>query len=274
MTNGRVKRRSTMIRCIAFALFVVLLGVCAAEVLMPQAGKKTKKDGGLTIDFSNQSEGYVLVKGAKGKKKLKVRVKMGDNTLNYDLNNSGEYEVFPLQFGNGKYTFTLYKNVSGKKYSEEGKITITAKMEDESRAFLYPNQYINYTPETPAVVEAGKICEGKTDPKEIFDTVCKYMVGHFAYDFIKSVSVKSGQLPEIDAAWEKHMGICQDLSAIMVAMLRSQGVPARMMIGTLGSGIYHAWVTAIINGEDVFYDPTAELNGVSKNETYTVERYY
>ncbi len=276
MNYARAERGHIVIRCVLFALVFVLVGLSFAEVLMPQAGKKTKKDGGLTIDYTNKDEGYVLVKSVKGKKKLKVRVKMGDTTLNYDLNSDGEYEVFPLQYGNGKYTFTLYKNVSGKKYSEEGKITITADMPDENRAFLYPNQYINYTEETPAVVEAGEICQGMTDPREIFDTICKYMVGHFGYDYIKSVSVKTGQLPEIDAAWEKHMGICQDLSAIMVAMLRSQGVPARMMIGTLGSGIYHAWVTAIINGEDVFYDPTAECSngGVSKNETYTVERYY
>ncbi len=274
MTRVRADRRRTGIRCVAVALLLCFFTICAAEVLMPQEGKTVKKDGSLTIDMSNKDEGYVLVKAAKGKKKLKVRVTMGDNTLNYDLNNSGEYEVFPLQYGNGKYTFTLYRNVSGKKYSEEGKITVKAEMADENRCFLYPNQYINYTAETPAVTEACSICEGMTDPREIFDTVCKYITGHFAYDYIKSVSVKSGQLPEIDDAWEKHMGICQDLSAIMVAMLRSQGVPARMMIGTLGSGIYHAWVTAVINGEDVFYDPTAELNGVSKNETYTVERYY
>ncbi len=276
MNEMRVKRRNTILWCVAVTLVLVLTTLCFAEVLMPATGKKTKKDGSLTIDYSNKDEGYVLVKANKGKKKLKVRVKMGDTTLNYDLNNNGEYEVFPLQYGNGKYTFTLYRNVSGKKYSEEGKITITADMPDENRVFLYPNQYVNYTEETPAVVEAGKICEGMTDPKQKFDAICDYMVGHFAYDYIKSVTVsgKTGQLPEIDDAWEKRMGICQDLSAIMVAMLRSQGVPARMMIGTLGSGIYHAWVTAIINGEDVFYDPTAELNGVSKNETYTVERYY
>ncbi len=274
MTKVRAARRRTGIRCVAFALLLCLVTICAAEVLLPQQGKKTKKDGSLTIDYTNKDEGYVLVKAAKGKKKLKVRVSMGDTTLNYDLNNNGEYEVFPLQYGNGKYTFTLYRNVSGKKYYEEGKITITAEMPDENRCFLYPNQYINYTAETPAVQEAASICEGMTDQREIFDTVCKYITSHFAYDYIKSVSVKTGQLPQIDEAWEKHMGICQDLSGIMVAMLRSQGVPARMMIGTLGSGIYHAWVTAVINGEDVFYDPTAELNGVSKNETYTVERYY
>ncbi len=266
--------RTILLRMVSLALFLVFFAGAFAEILMPASGKKTKKDGSLVIDYSNKDEGYILVKAAKGKKKYKVRMKKGDVTLNYDLNNSGEYEVFPLQYGNGKYTFILYKNVSGKKYAEEGKITITADAEDETRCFLYPNQYVNYNEETLAVQEAETLCEGLEDPKKIFDKVCDYMTSHFTYDYIKAASVKSGQLPQIDEAWNKHMGICQDLAAIMVTMLRSQGVPARLMIGTLGSGTYHAWVTAVINGEDIFFDPTAELNGVSKNETYTVERYY
>ena len=241
---------------------------------MPESGKKTKKNGGLTIDYTHMEDGYVMVKAAKGKKKLKVRVKCGSKTtLTYDLNNNGEYEVFPLQYGSGSYTFNLYKNVSGKKYADDGSVSLKVQMPDELKTFLYPNQYVNYSEKTAAVQEAVRLCEGMTDQRQIYKAVCDYMKSHFAYDYIKSVSVKSGQLPEIDDAWKKHMGICQDLSAIMVAMLRSQGVPARLMIGTLNASIYHAWVTAVVNGEEEFFDPTAALNAVS-NGTYTVERYY
>ena len=94
------------------------------------------------------------------------------------------------------------------------------------------------------------------------------------YDYIKSVTVKPGQMPQIDECWETKRGICQDLSAVTCAMLRSQGIPARLMIGTVGANTYHAWVLAVVNGKDRFFDPTAELNASSKTETYTPERYY
>ena len=184
------------------------------------------------------------------------------------------YETFPLQFGSGKYQIALYRNASGKKYSEEGKIGLNVKMEDPNACFLYPNQYVNYNEKTACVVEATALCAGMTDQAEIYKAVCDYMKTHFVYDFVKSVSVKAGVLPDIDGCWEKHMGICQDLSAVTIAMLRSQGVPARLMIGTLGSNTYHAWVTAVVNGEEKFFDPTAELNASSKTDTYTTERYY
>jgi len=30
----------------------------------------------------------------------------------------------------------------------------------------------------------------------------------------------------------------------------------------------------VVNGEEKFFDPTAELNASSKTDTYTTERYY
>lgn len=260
---------------VSLLLALILVTASFSELLLPKSGKKTKKDNDLTVDYSHMDQGYVMVKAAKSKKKLKVRVKKGDKTLTYDLNTNGKYEVFPLQYGEGKYTFTLYKNVSGKKYSEEGKVAITAKMSDPLMAFLYPNQYVAYDEKTACVKEAEELCKDlEGDQKKIFKTICEYMRTHFAYDYIKSVSVKSGTLPDIEGAWKKHMGICQDLAAIMVAMLRSQGVPARLDIGTLNASLYHAWVTAVVDGEEKLFDPTAALNAVNKEDTYTLERYY
>lgn len=80
-------------------------------------------------------------------------------------------------------------------------------------------------------------------------------------------------LPDIDTCFNKKLGICQDLAAMTVCMLRVQGVPAKLMIGYADRN-YHAWVVAIIDGREVFYDPTAELNAISRVKNYTVERFY
>ncbi len=270
----RTGGRRGILSCVTLVLVCLVLFTAFSEVLMPATGKKTKKNGSMVIDFSNQESGYVMVK-ASNKKKLKLRVKMGDNlTLDYDLRNDGQFEVIPLQYGSGKYNFTLYSNVSGKKYAEAGKMTLSVTMEDENSCFLYPNQYVNYDEKTSSVVEAESLCKGKTDARDIYDTVCNFMRTSFTYDYIKAATIKSGIMPDIEGAWKKHMGICQDLSAIMVSMLRSQGVPAKLMIGTLGTSTYHAWVSVIINGEEISFDPTAAISGVDGNQTYTLERFY
>ena len=261
---------------VAFALVICAAIFSLAEVLMPEAsGSDVKKDGNLTVDCSHSADGYIMAKSAPNKKRMKLTIAVGGSTLKYDINNNGEYEVFPLQFGRVNYTVTLYRNVEGKKYKAAGQVTVSPKgMEDELRCFLYPNQYVNYTEKTECVKVASDLCKDMTDQADIYKAVCNYVVKNFSYDFIKSVTVQSGVLPDIDYCWDNKMGICQDLSALTCAMLRSQGVPARLIIGTLGSGTPHAWVLAVVNGEDKFFDPTAELNASSKTDTYTTERWY
>ena len=271
------KARFILCAALVLVLIAAVIAVGADGLKLPQAtGKSVKKDGKLTVDASNMSEGYIMVKAKKTSKKLRVRVSTAGAKLLYWLNGDGEYEVFPLQFGSGKYKVELFEHVKGKDYSKEGTLKLSAKMPDELSCFLYPNQYVNYNENTACVKHAQEMCKDMTDQGEIYKTVCTFVLQNFIYDYIKSVSVQSmsQQMPDIDGCWDNRMGICQDLSAMTCAMLRSQGIPARLMIGTVGANTYHAWVVAVVNGEERFFDPTAELNASSKTDTYTTERYY
>lgn len=264
--------------CALIALFLLYAAMSLADLPnahWPSADGTTKKqDGGLTVDASHADEGYIMAKGPKTSKRLKLRIKFDDQTLDYDLNGEGEYEVIPLQLGSGKYTCTLYKNASGKKYAQEGRVSIKADMADANSAFLFPNQYVSYTEDTPAVQKSAEICQGLTTQRECYDAIFEYITTSYAYDFVKMVTVKPGMMPDINDCFEKHMGICQDLSALSVCMLRVQGIPAKLMIGTLENGTYHAWVVAVVDGQEILFDPTAELSAVAKDQEYTIERFY
>ena len=41
---------------------------------------------------------------------------------------------------------------------------------------------------------------------------------------------------------EKKSGICFDYAALMTGMLRSQGVPCKLVVGYAGT-VYHAWIS-------------------------------
>ena len=263
-----------------FAMLVLV--VCTfvfslSEVLMPVAsGKKVLKADKLTVDASNADQGYIMVKGPKTKTRLKVTVEITGTKLQYDLNGEGEYEVFPLQLGRTNYTVSIWRQVEGKKYGKIGQVKVAAKMEDELNCFLYPNQYVNYTKNSACVKESAEICKGLETDKEKVDAIRKYVVKNFQYDYIKSVTVagSSGMLPDIEGCWKSKKGICQDLSAMAVAMMRAQGIHATLVIGTLGSGTPHAWVMVYLDGEEIFFDPTAELNASNKSDSYSALRWY
>ena len=246
---------------------------CKADPLWPEEGMVVLSDNQLVLDASHLDQGYVLARVAQQtNKRLKLRVAKGKTTLDYDLVGDGNNVVIPLQLGSGKYDFSLYINASGKKYSAGGKMSLDAQLVSEDVCFLYPNQYVNYTPYTQAVLKAQELCTGLSSPQEIYNTVMGFMETEFSYDFVRAKKIKAAELPAIDACFEARAGICQDLSAVMSCMLRTQGVPCKLMIG-YADKYYHSWITTVINGEEIFYDPTAGI-GAMKAKKYTVERYY
>ena len=190
----------------------------------------------------------------------------------YDLNGSGEFEVFPFQLGSGYYDVSLYENISGKKYAAAGTLALNVSLNSENVPFLYPNQYVNYTLFSESVIQAEQLSAGLGETEK-FKTLCDYMTKNFLYDYVRAVTIKAGQLPDIDGSYKKKMGVCQDLSAILCSMLRTQGLPARLIIGYADKQ-YHAWTVTTINGKDYFFDPTAAIGGISKVIDYSVERYY
>jgi len=46
----------------------------------------------------------------------------------------------------------------------------------------------------------------------------------------------------LDTVLEKKSGICFDYAALMTGMLRSQGIPCKLVVGYAGTA-YHAWIS-------------------------------
>lgn len=268
----RCRRGIVLAAAVILTAVLVVFPVLAA--VWPEApGDSVKKDGDLKADISNASQGYITVFGPTTERRLKVRVTRDDTVFTYDLNGAGTGEVFPLQMGSGTYMVSLYKNVEGKSYSQEGQVSFKAELGDEAAAYLCPNQYVYYTQDSGAVMKAEELCGSLTDEQEIFDTIREHIMRSYGYDFIKAVTVQSGVLPDVDGTFVSHMGICQDLSALACCMLRVCGVHARLVIG-YADGNYHAWVSVTVDGNESLYDPTADLNAVAKPTEYIEERWY
>ena len=279
-TTAYFRSAAKRLRGLAFCLLLLALGLglrggseAAAARWPVQPGGLIYSDGSLAVDAAAISEGYfqAAVQYASGTK-YKMRVTKDGQKLTYDLNANGNYEVFPLQLGDGYYEIALYRNIQGKEYAAAGTVGVSVSLSDSEVSFLYPNQYVSYTPETEAVGAADELCAGLTE-KQSYDKVCEFMKSGFVYDYVKALTVKPGTLPNIDECWSKKMGVCQDLSAAMCCMLRTQGVPARLVIGYADTN-YHAWVEMKLDGKDYFFDPTAAINGIAKVKDYSVERWY
>ena len=210
------------------------------------SGAVTFSGGGATIDASNTSNGYLMVKYTGSNQKIKVQITKG-TTYTYDLNARNAFEVYPLTEGNGSYSIKVFENVSGNQYAQLLSQTISVSLSNEFAPFLYPNQYVNFNSGSAAVGVAAQLAAGK-DPIGVVDAVYKYVIANVSYDYGKAQTVQSGYLPNIDSTLASRTGICFDYAALMTGMLRSQDIPTKLVIGYTGN-LYHAWVSVYIAGE-------------------------
>lgn len=212
------------------------------------SGTKTKKVGKAIIDYSNTKDGYVMVQyTADTKLKLKAQVKGPTTTYTYNITPK-KWVAFPFSDGKGEYTVAVFENVTGTKYANVVSQKMTVEMTDEFAPFVRPNQYVDYDAAPNTVAKAQEICK---DSKTVLDKVAavyKFVVNNFTYDTELAKTVQSGYLPVLDTVLEKKKGICFDYAATMTGMLRSQGVPCKLVIGYAGTA-YHAWISVYSEGE-------------------------
>ena len=194
------------------------------------------------IDHSNTADGYIMVKYlAETDSRLKVLVQGPTTRYSYNLP-VGEWTVFPLSDGSGSYQVGVYINVTGKKYATVLTAEFDVALEDEFAPFLRPNQYVNYSQATNAVSLGLELTQGIDDPLHKVAAVYDYVVSALRYDNERAETVKSGYLPDLDQVLEEKKGICFDYAALMTAMLRSQEIPCKLVVGYAGS-TYHAWIS-------------------------------
>ena len=224
------------------------------DILKPEAtGEQVTQNDKAIIDYSNIEDGYVMVLYTADKNcRLKDRVE-NKNVYTYNLT-KGEWSVFPLTDENGIYQIRVYENTSGSSYALAMAAELEVMLADEFAPFLRPNQYVNFSESTRAVELAWELTKDIENPLGKVEAIYNFVVTELTYDNEKARTVQSGYIPDLDNVLEIKKGICFDYASLMTAMLRSQGVPCKMVFGYTG-GAYHAWIS-------VWTEDTGWVDGV------------
>jgi transglutaminase-like putative cysteine protease len=255
------KKLVGVLLCLAL-LFQVASPAVAAILPAVASGTVVHSNSKAKIDASNVKDGYIMVAyTAKTQKRIKVRVTGPDKSVyTYDLNNTGKYEAFPLSAGEGKYKVGVYENTSGNKYALAYSSDITVMLTNDFAPFLRPNQYVNFTENSAVVKQAAVLVKDKKNDLEKITAVYNYVIKELTYDKEKAKTVRSGYIPDVDKVLASKKGICFDYASLMAAMLRSQGIPTKLVIGYAGN-VYHAWIHTYIPEKGwiegvIFFDGT------------------
>ena len=193
------------------------------------------------VDTSRSDKGFFGIHCVSDKK-IKLQVFKDDEVYTYDVV-TGKDQIFPFQLGNGSYTIKVMKNIVDTKYSELYATTVNVELEDEFDPFLRPSQYADYTDESSCVLKADELAAQSTDANDFITNVFNFVCKSVKYDKKKAETVQSGYIPDPDETMETGKGICIDYASLAAAMLRSHGIPTKIIFGYVGESgdLYHAW---------------------------------
>lgn len=216
-----------------------------AKIRLPEpSGTNVAENDKAIIDYSNSDQGYVMVKYKGSNSKVKVQV-IGKETYNYDV--IDEWDAFPLTDGDRTYTIRVMENVAGNRYSMALNTDVHVSLSDPLLPFLYSHQRVNFDSATTVVKKAAALVKGKKKDLDKVSAIYNWVIGYYKYDYSKAKTVKAGYIPDLDHIYKVKKGICYDYASTTAAMLRSQGIPTKMVFGYIGeTNEYHAWISVYL----------------------------
>lgn len=260
--------RKKLICAVLAALFVLTLSACdgnggkppignltleeyTSEVLdsavFPKMGAIALENETVEISVDGAEQGYFMVRvKTEPKKTLKLGVSHGEETYYYDLPYDEDPYIFPLQFGSGQYKIVVYERVQGTSYSYFLGFKIDVELKDEYLPFLMPNQLITYSADSQAIIKGISLTYEAADDLGKVRAIFDYITDTIDYDTKKARQIidnnVTGYIPNIDETLRTKKGICYDYAALFAAMLRANGIPAKLIMGYVDPGNeYHAW---------------------------------
>lgn len=219
-------------------------------IITPTAdGNKVYSNDDALIDASNSSQGYLMIKLKKamsGSYRILVNADSINVRYTFQLNNSGNYEVIPITEGNGSYTVSVLKVTSAGKGTVMFKQTLNVSVSDSFLPFLTPNQFCMYNAGSSCVALSSKLCGGNKDTIEKTAAIYDYVINNISY-VSTAENGANGYIPVPDTVLANKSGICFDYASLMAAMLRSQKIPTKVVVGYAGD-VYHAWISVYVDG--------------------------
>ena len=199
------------------------------------------------IDTNGSGSAYIRVRSlGSNPKRLKVRVEVLNKVYTYDLSNTGSWDTFPLQFGSGKYVIKVFEQIEGTRYSVIQNQTVTASYKNPNQPFLIPTQTVNFDSKSAAAAKARELTKKCKNDLAKVKAIYQFIIKNITYDTATAANVKSGEvtsyIPSPDRTIKNKKGICFDYSSLMAAMLRSVGIPTKVVTGYVSpKNTYHAW---------------------------------
>ena len=245
------------------------------------AGTTVFENESVILDASNASHGYIMANYQGSSAESRLQITIPDKTVYTYVLSPGNYETIPLTGANGDYQINILEHVSDDMYALVFSENVSVTLDNDFSPYLYPNQYVWYTPESPTTDLGIVLSDESANDLDYLEKVYHYVITNISYDTNLAQNIPLNYIPDTDSVLEKKSGICFDYASLMCALLRSQNIPTKLVVGYSGTA-YHAWISVYLQ-ETGWVDNIIQFDGehwslmdptlAASNDQRDVEKY-
>lgn len=249
-------------------LFVICL-VRPDKAFADSATIENANDGTVKMTYNNDYD-----------VKVKLLVQLtGGTQYKYDIPKGSVNINIPMTQGNGEYKFILCRNISGTKYAVMQTVSITQRLATDSEAYLSSNYIIDWD-KTNAAVKKAQSLAGNKGTNDKIKYIYDFVVKNYSYDYTKAKNIDdiaktAAYIPNVSKVYSEKKGICYDYSVLMAVMLRSVGVPTKVVTGyTPNATVYHAWNNVYADSKWNVIDTTYDAQMYRAKKSYSMYKSF
>lgn len=227
------------------------------------------QNGTVEVNYNNSENKSILI--------IVEGLDTGKTTRYYYKLKNGKNDIdIPMTEGNGKYKIRLCQVRSdGKAVVLESK-DFSLELKDKDSVFLQSNYIVNFAVSKKVTKKAASLVKDCKTESDKVSKIYKYVVSNYTYDYtgLKTKTSTAYYVPDIVDTYDNKTGICYDLSCVIAAMLRSQGIETKVVTGnTPNVKEYHAW-NQIKDSSDKWFtiDATYDVCLYKKNPNPTMKK--
>lgn len=225
----------------------------------------------VAIETDNAESGFITIYYNKPLLNKKPNVFIYCNDKLYLYNIATTETNLPLQLGDGEYRI-LIRDYIERTYQVVAEETLIISGLSEKEVYINSIQMIDYNNNKNIIDEINLLFTDAKNDKEKCEILYNHIISNYSYSHKKAETIKSGYLPDLHEFTKSKKGICYDFASLFAAVLRSNNIPTKLVMGYRDDNIgkYHAWNEVLIDGDWLTIDTTTDAQLVQAGKSVTM----
>lgn len=154
----------------------------------------------------------------------------------YDTGNKGKCKIkVPLTYGNREYTISVTSAMKNEstglgRASKKAELTVNLTNVSNTGAFLLSTGEVIFDADKMFIKKATELSQGCKNDFEKVAKIYDWLTNYLRYKDTEYTALGIYKC-DLDKLYLRGTGVCYDYAVILAAMLRSQGIPSRVVFG-------------------------------------------